>query len=113
SPVGAMAKDGPPSGTPNSALGRATERMYVQLVIALAVKIVFQRPKVAASVARGLTITSAPSAPRSSDPSGRLISEQTWRPTRILKRSEEHTSELQSRSDLVCRLLLEKKKKQK
>src|SRR5206468_3024076 len=28
-----------------------------------------------------------------------------------VKRSEEHTSELQSRSDLVCRLLLEKKKK--
>src|SRR2546421_7494920 len=28
-------------------------------------------------------------------------------------RSEEHTSELQSRSDLVCRLLLEKKKKNK
>src|SRR2546421_9958524 len=27
------------------------------------------------------------------------------------ERSEEHTSELQSRSDLVCRLLLEKKKK--
>src|SRR5438105_5186309 len=28
-------------------------------------------------------------------------------------RSEEHTSELQSRVDLVCRLLLEKKKKKK
>src|SRR2546428_10364783 len=28
----------------------------------------------------------------------------------LLTRSEEHTSELQSRSDLVCRLLLEKKK---
>src|SRR5437588_4860775 len=28
-------------------------------------------------------------------------------------RSEEHTSELQSHSDLVCRLLLEKKKKEK
>src|SRR3982751_7140253 len=28
-----------------------------------------------------------------------------------LDRSEEHTSELQSRSDIVCRLLLEKKKK--
>src|SRR5437588_9582075 len=28
-----------------------------------------------------------------------------------VKRSEEHTSELQSHSDLVCRLLLEKKKK--
>src|SRR5206468_12253115 len=27
-----------------------------------------------------------------------------------INRSEEHTSELQSRSDLVCRLLLEKKK---
>src|SRR5690349_23015647 len=31
----------------------------------------------------------------------------------VLARSEEHTSELQSRRDLVCRLLLEKKKKQK
>src|SRR6266511_5366594 len=30
---------------------------------------------------------------------------------RICKRSEEHTSELQSREKLVCRLLLEKKKK--
>src|SRR5690349_23209833 len=29
---------------------------------------------------------------------------------RSAKRSEEHTSELQSRRDLVCRLLLEKKK---
>src|SRR5699024_11891527 len=29
----------------------------------------------------------------------------------VLSRSEEHTSELQSRFDLVCRLLLEKKKK--
>src|SRR2546430_9032021 len=30
-----------------------------------------------------------------------------------LGRSEEHTSELQSQSNLVCRLLLEKKKKKK
>src|SRR5438132_8583811 len=29
----------------------------------------------------------------------------------VTRRSEEHTSELQSHSDLVCRLLLEKKKK--
>src|SRR5947207_8935164 len=29
----------------------------------------------------------------------------------VVRRSEEHTSELQSHSDLVCRLLLEKKKK--
>src|SRR2546427_2013245 len=32
---------------------------------------------------------------------------------KTLTRSEEHTSELQSQSNLVCRLLLEKKKKQK
>src|SRR2546427_4191193 len=31
--------------------------------------------------------------------------------TRVANRSEEHTSELQSQSNLVCRLLLEKKKK--
>src|SRR5690606_40247353 len=29
----------------------------------------------------------------------------------VFKRSEEHTSELQSRENLVCRLLLEKKKR--
>src|SRR5690349_25089344 len=34
---------------------------------------------------------------------------QVYQPN--LARSEEHTSELQSRRDLVCRLLLEKKKK--
>src|SRR5436190_5834114 len=34
----------------------------------------------------------------------RIISGEEWK-----KRSEEHTSELQSHSDLVCRLLLEKK----
>src|SRR5947208_14764243 len=31
---------------------------------------------------------------------------------RLIRRSEEHTSELQSPDHLVCRLLLEKKKKQ-
>src|SRR5215469_3469562 len=34
-------------------------------------------------------------------------------PSGVGRRSEEHTSELQSRRDLVCRLLLEKKKKKK
>src|SRR6266704_6106364 len=41
-------------------------------------------------------------------------SERLWmmRPScSVIERSEEHTSELQSRFDLVCRLLLEKKKK--
>src|SRR5438046_7187517 len=35
-----------------------------------------------------------------------------WRTRRPSARSEEHTSELQSLTNLVCRLLLEKKKKQ-
>src|SRR3989442_8597083 len=34
-----------------------------------------------------------------------------WKVVRTHDRSEEHTSELQSRPHLVCRLLLEKKKK--
>src|SRR5207249_5264958 len=38
--------------------------------------------------------------------SARALAPRAWRP----RRSEEHTSELQSRFDLVCRLLLEKKK---
>src|SRR5215211_8368889 len=36
---------------------------------------------------------------------------ELWRSLAFWRRSEEHTSELQSHSDLVCRLLLEKKKK--
>src|SRR3989442_11623596 len=50
---------------------------------------------------------------------GRVSDEEYLRPAvgrervraKVLLRSEEHTSELQSRPHLVCRLLLEKKKK--
>src|SRR5205085_6675268 len=43
---------------------------------------------------------------------GRLRSARLWVDLLIIRtRSEEHTSELQSQSNLVCRLLLEKKKK--
>src|SRR2546427_4764100 len=47
-----------------------------------------------------------------------IFTAMAWAPTfgviaGINARSEEHTSELQSQSNLVCRLLLEKKKKQK
>src|SRR5436190_15359856 len=41
------------------------------------------------------------------------VSERLSRRLAPFSRSEEHTSELQSHSDLVCRLLLEKKKKKK
>src|SRR5260221_7963884 len=41
-----------------------------------------------------------------------ILNQDAARDARVLvARSEEHTSELQSHSDLVCRLLLEKKKK--
>src|SRR5579875_3965855 len=45
----------------------------------------------------------------------RRAGRRTWRPGCHVRRprSEEHTSELQSHSDLVCRLLLENKKKKK
>src|SRR5204863_8869509 len=44
---------------------------------------------------------------------GRMTSRLRRKRSAISSRSEEHTSELQSRRDLVCRLLLEKKKKKK
>src|SRR3712207_8711376 len=39
-----------------------------------------------------------------------LLFARDWRRALVVVRSEEHTSELQSRQYLVCRLLLEKKK---
>src|SRR5256885_7145737 len=48
----------------------------------------------------------APRRQRAASPSG------VWLTYRGYPRSEEHTSELQSPCNLVCRLLLEKKKKQ-
>src|SRR5439155_18554823 len=44
-------------------------------------------------------------------PTGDFASRGRGLGDRILPRSEEHTSELQSRGHLVCRLLLEKKKR--
>src|SRR5258706_7317578 len=47
-----------------------------------------------------------PGPDRSQAQRATLISRSAW----LLSRSEEHTSELQSLTNLVCRLLLEKKK---
>src|SRR5437588_6898347 len=57
--------------------------------------------------ARAVTSPSSPGARWSS-----AARPQLWT-LRPKSRSEEHTSELQSHSDLVCRLLLEKKKEDK
>src|SRR5476649_2996823 len=48
---------------------------------------------------------------RSPRPASRSRRQAIWCHASKPDRSEEHTSELQSHSDLVCRLLLEKKKK--
>src|SRR5206468_11469610 len=68
--------------------------------------------------ARRSSASSAPTSSRSSSPASATTSAASARPPvdpadGPRRRSEEHTSELQSRSDLVCRLLLEKKKKNK
>src|SRR5436190_17207816 len=86
-----------------------------------------QRVQGGASKLGGLSLIKAYAACRCSRSpsrnfSGMPIKRRSWSrprdrrertvPTGTL-RSEEHTSELQSHSDLVCRLLLEKKKKKK
>src|SRR3712207_8627310 len=53
------------------------------------------------------------SVPASSRVTSASLSASPSNITAMEKRSEEHTSELQSRQYLVCRLLLEKKKKLK
>src|SRR5688572_32008579 len=61
------------------------------------------------------TIHSCPPAMTGTTSTGQLARATT--PRRVepnsTSRSEEHTSQLQSQSNLVCRLLLEKKKKEK
>src|SRR5688572_31798829 len=60
----------------------------------------------------GLELESEPEIRRSYSPPAWPVTER--QPAiKALFRSEEHTSELQSQSNLVCRLLLEKKKKKK
>src|SRR5437667_8031885 len=66
-------------------------------------------PPLPCTAVSGHASRAAPSRARGSPPDG-------CRPGRgcsasVTRRSEEHTSELQSHHDLVCRLLLEKKKK--
>src|SRR5207253_7795611 len=55
----------------------------------------------------------APSAARTAISRCRAAAFASRRLATFAQRSEEHTSELQSRGHLVCRLLLEKKKKKK
>src|SRR5260370_10575835 len=67
-----------------------------------------KRPPIAAYV-RGVALTSI--AAINADQT--TVAPRFPRPACAARRSEEHTSELQSHLNLVCRLLLEKKKKEK
>src|SRR2546421_3928953 len=84
--------------TPGTSFQRETSRAPSARASSVAVRSEPPRP----------SVTACPSgaAPRKPGTTG-----TTPRAPPAARRSEEHTSELQSRSDLVCRLLLEKKKK--
>src|SRR2546422_8561322 len=56
-------------------------------------------------------VAAATSSPATRAAQLNLLMPRSWRSKVTSIRSEEHTSELQSRLHLVCRLLLEKKKK--
>src|SRR5206468_6705005 len=68
-------------------------------------KYTFDRVETTSTIWLGLTMTCARCHTHKYDP----ITHREYFGLYSLFRSEEHTSELQSRSDLVCRLLLEKK----
>src|SRR3712207_7479544 len=70
-------------------------------------------PAVAVPIAKDNAATEDAPMPTSAAPDGFCAVARIARPVhvRFSTRSEEHTSELQSRQYLVCRLLLEKKKK--
>src|SRR5436190_5147121 len=72
----------------------------------------FQTKRVIAFARMCAIASSTESVAKIKSRSDRLIIPSTAIFSSIFSRSEEHTSELQSHSDLVCRLLLEKKKKE-
>src|SRR3712207_9015192 len=65
-----------------------------------------------ATGARSVTVSTTAPALNATDPAEKPLPLEVAR-VRVEPRSEEHTSELQSRQYLVCRLLLEKKKNKK
>src|SRR3712207_7674250 len=91
---------------------RSTLFPYTTLFRSWSFRISLLRPRLCGPRRRAdpalLRRTVLPSAGRVSHPHGRSLDDAR---SHLGYRSEEHTSELQSRQYLVCRLLLEKKKK--
>src|SRR5438105_12371960 len=69
-----------------------------------------RRPPISALFPYTTALPISPDAPDYPEEQLEEIQEQHLAHLDFFERSEEHTSELQSRVDLVCRLLLEKKK---
>src|SRR5437870_7041115 len=67
-----------------------------------------QIPFIKDQVQRGVNVICL--SPNSPDALNQVCDDARARGIKVITRSEEHTSELQSRGHLVCRLLLEKKK---
>src|SRR2546422_2707233 len=87
---------------------RSTLFPYTTLFRSLALRRGREAAQVRADEAPDLGAVRGERVPREIEPEARLFLAQALR--LFTARSEEHTSELQSRLHLVCRLLLEKKK---
>src|SRR2546422_4008176 len=85
------------------------KRFYFSLAFALLLLAPVRAQDSAIAAAENLIVDGIPKIQASlAETAGRYAS---YRSASLADRSEEHTSELQSRLHLVCRLLLEKKKK--
>src|SRR5690606_41743722 len=69
----------------------------------------FRSPPIPASISRRVSRSSRPPSRQAARPASRSRTSPSSSTNSRPRRSEEHTSELQSREKLVCRLLLEKK----
>src|SRR5207249_5622952 len=89
------------------------DALPISLICLIRASIFFLSPCPSTMVVLSLSIVTRLARPRSVSLTFSSLSPRSSEiacpPVRTAMRSEEHTSELQSRFDLVCRLLLEKK----
>src|SRR2546422_7115740 len=92
----------------SSEIREAVQEPIQQIVDAVRRALEITPPELASDIVdRGIVMTGGGALIRGLD---LLLQQETGLPIHLDERSEEHTSELQSRLHLVCRLLLEKKK---
>ena len=98
---------------PQWSVGQANTTFVSQNLGAGNLKRTERSTKVALAMGIGITLITSGIAILAAYPIFRAFSADPWVIEISVRRSEEHTSELQSPLYLVCRLLLEKKKKKK